>query len=94
MPKENSLWKGECFVFDQRVTVDHDLKQGKYTQCFACRHPLTEEEMESEKYLPGIACPHCYDEQSEDKRKRMEMRQKQIDLAKDRGQETAGNGIL
>ena len=81
VPKEQSLWEGECFVFDQRVTVNHELKQGDYTQCFACRHPLSEEDRKSEDYLPGISCSYCIEDQTEEKRDRMEMRQKQIALA-------------
>ena len=81
VPKEQSLWEGECFVFDQRVTVNHELKQGDYTQCFACRHPLSEEDQKSEDYLPGISCSYCIEDQTEVKRDRMEMRQKQIALS-------------
>ena len=81
VPKEQSLWEGECFVFDQRVTVNHELKQGDYTQCFACRHPLSEEDRKSEDYSPGISCSYCIEDQTEEKRERMEMRQKQIALS-------------
>ena len=81
VPKEQSLWEGECFVFDQRVTVNHELKQGDYNQCFACRHPLSEEDRKSEDYLPGVSCSYCIEDQTEEKRDRMEMRQKQIALS-------------
>jgi len=58
VPKEESLWEGECFVFDQRVSVKHGLEIGDYDQCHACRHPLSPAEMQSEQYVAGISCPH------------------------------------
>lgn len=64
MPEDNSRWNGECFVFDQRVTVKHGLEQGEYDQCYACRMPITAEEMQSEHYQKGVSCPHCYDKTS------------------------------
>lgn len=91
VPQEESMWKGECFVFDERITVDHNLKQGKYTQCFACKHPLTEEETQSEKYSPGISCPHCYGTLSEEKLARVQERQKQVELAKKRNERHIGS---
>lgn len=84
VPEEESLWRGQCFVFDQRVTVDHSLQEGEFEQCFACRRPLTEEQMADEKYEAGVQCPHCADEQTPEKRARMEMRQRQIELQKQR----------
>ncbi len=86
VPKEKSTWRGECFVFDNRVSVNHDLEKGIYDQCHGCRHPITEEEKQSEKYLEGIACPRCYDEQTPEQRARFAERQKQIQLAKKRNQ--------
>jgi len=62
VPKEESLWEGECFVFDNRVAVDHDLEKGSYDQCHGCRHPITEDDKQSEKYQQGVACPRCYDQ--------------------------------
>lgn len=90
IPKEESLWEGECFVFDQRVAVRHGLEVGEYDQCHACRHPLSPEEMKSEKYEAGIACPYCYDKLSEEKRASVTERQKQITLAKQRGEAHIG----
>lgn len=84
VPKEESLWEGECFVFDNRVAVDHSLDKGSYDQCHGCRHPITEAEKASEKYLEGIACPRCYDQQSPEQRQRFTERQKQMALAKAR----------
>lgn len=86
VPEEDSRWEGECFVFDQRVTVNHALEKGSYDQCYACRFPITEEEQQSPKYVKGISCPHCYDDLTEEKKQRFAERQKQIELAKQRGE--------
>ena len=90
VPKEESLWEGECFVFDQRVAVKHGLEVGEYDQCYACRMPLSPEEVKSDKYTPGIACPHCYDKTSEEKKAALTERQKQVILAKQRGEDHIG----
>ncbi len=87
VPESESLWDGECFVFDQRVSVGHGLKQGPYDLCHACRFPITEDDKTSEKYAPGISCPHCHDTMSEEQRSRFAERQRQIELAKARGEE-------
>jgi len=84
--RQDSLWQGECFVFDQRVTVDHDLKPGGFDQCHGCRRPISEKDKQSDKYLQGVSCPKCYDSLSEDQKKRFAMREKQIQLAKQRGE--------
>ncbi|QTH64645.1 rhodanese-related sulfurtransferase [Psychrosphaera ytuae] len=91
VPKEETMWEGECFVFDNRVAVDHDLNKGHYDQCHACRMPITEEEMQSEKYEKGISCPHCFDKVTDEQRERFAERQKQIELAKARGEEHIGS---
>ncbi|HSI43412.1 MAG TPA: rhodanese-related sulfurtransferase [Methylotenera sp.] len=91
VPEEKSLWEGECFVFDQRVAVKHNLEVGEYDQCYACRHPLSPEEMHSEQYAPGISCPYCYDKLSEEKRASLIERQKQVALAKQRGEAHIGS---
>lgn len=91
VPKEETMWEGECFVFDNRVAVDHDLNKGQYDQCHACRMPITEEEMQSDKYEKGISCPHCFDKVTDEQRARFAERQKQIDLAKARGEEHIGS---
>jgi UPF0176 protein len=93
IPKEQSMWDGECFVFDQRVAVKHGLEVGSYDQCYACRMPLSAEDMKSEKYTPGIACPHCYDKTSEEKKAALTERQKQVILAKQRGEDHIGAKI-
>ena len=91
--KEKSLWEGECFVFDQRVAVTHKLKEGKYNQCFACRHPLSPDEMLSEQYKKGTSCPYCYNKLSDKKKSSLLERQKQIDLARKKGEEHIGKII-
>lgn len=93
VPKEESLWEGECFVFDQRVAVKHGLEIGDYDQCHACRHPLSPEEMNSAHYVAGVSCPHCFDKLTEDKRARVTERQKQMALAKKRGEAHIGKVI-
>ena len=88
--KENSLWNGECFVFDQRVCLTDELEVGSYKMCFACRMPITEEEMQNEKYIEGISCIYCYDKTTKEKKERFGSRQKQILLAKERGEKHLG----
>ncbi len=90
VPQEQSLWEGECFVFDNRITVNHQLEKGSYDQCHACRLPITAAEMQSDKYQQGISCPHCYDRLSDEQRQRFEQRQKQMQLAQQRGEAHLG----
>ena len=82
VPAAESRWEGECFVFDNRVTVTHDLAEGVYDQCHACRTPVSPEDMQSVHYSPGISCPHCWDSLSEKTRAGARERQKQIELAR------------
>ena len=90
VPEEQSLWQGECFVFDNRVAVNHKLEKGKYDQCHGCRYPITVEDKQSEKYIEGVCCPHCHDTQSAQTRRRAAERQKQIELAKLRNEKHIG----
>jgi UPF0176 protein len=90
VPEEQSLWQGECFVFDQRVAVKHGLEVGEYDQCYACRMPLSPEELKSPHYTAGISCPHCYNSLTEEKKKSLTERQKQVILAKKRGESHIG----
>lgn len=92
MPEQNSLWQGECFVFDQRVAVKHGLEQGSYDQCYACRMPLSPADMQSDKYLQGMSCPHCHDQLSDEQKASFAERQKQIELAKQRGEQHIRDG--
>lgn len=94
VPKEESLWEGECFVFDSRVAVKHGLEQGQYDQCFACRMPITIADKNSEFYEKGISCHHCYDEQTEEQKRSHAERQKQIALAKAKGEEHIGGEMF
>lgn len=86
VPPEQSLWEGDCFVFDNRVTVRHDLSEGEYELCHACRQPVSAADRASEHYSPGISCPHCWNTLSEKTRASARERQKQIELAKKRNQ--------
>ena len=91
VPSEETMWEGECFVFDDRVTVDHDLEAGKYDQCHACRMPILEEDKEREEYTKGVSCHHCYDKTSPEQRARYAERERQIELAKKRGEAHVGS---
>jgi UPF0176 protein len=90
VPQEKSLWQGECFVFDNRVAVNHSLQKGIYDQCHGCRHPITDEDKFSEQYLPGVSCPRCYDKLTAEQKMRFAERQKQIQLAKSRDEAHIG----
>ena len=94
VPEEKSLWEGECFVFDQRVAVKHGLAVGEFDQCYACRMPLSTAELTSIKYTPGISCDYCYDTTSEEKKKSLTERQKQVILAKKRGEAHIGKKLM
>jgi UPF0176 protein len=83
-PEETSRWQGDCFVFDQRVAVGHGLSETDWEQCFACRMPLSSGDRAEASYVAGVSCPHCHDNEHID-RSRYEERQKQIALAKARG---------
>ena len=84
VPEAKSKWQGDCFVFDNRVTVRHDLSEGDYDQCHACRSPISEEDRQSDHYTPGVSCPHCWDSLPEKTRAGARERQKQIELARAR----------
>ena len=89
--EQESLWQGECFVFDDRVSVDHKLNVGSYDMCHGCRMPITEDDKQSIKFLRGISCPNCFDNKTADQKKRYAERQKQIDLAKLRNKKHIGS---
>ena len=82
---KNSLWKGECFVFDNRVSVKHDLAIGSYSICSGCRIPISSKDKKSKKFESGVSCPRCYDTLTNTQKSRFRMRQKQIMLAKKAG---------
>lgn len=77
VPHEESLWQGECFVFDERVAVKHGLAEGSHTMCRSCGHPLSEEDKASPQYEEGISCPHCYEQLTPEKKARQQERQRQ-----------------
>lgn len=90
VPEQDSLWKGGCFVFDERVAVGHDLKELPYELCRACRHPLTADDKDDPAYEEGVACARCITVHSDADRARFRERQKQIALAKARGEAHLG----
>ncbi|UCH40875.1 MAG: rhodanese-related sulfurtransferase, partial [Gammaproteobacteria bacterium] len=93
VPEAQSMWHGECFVFDNRVSVNHALGKGSYDQCHACRMPITEADKASELYQPGVSCPACHDKKSDAERERFREREKQVRLAKERGEVHIGADV-
>ena len=91
VPEDESLWTGECFVFDQRVAVGHGLAESDYDQCFACRHPLSPLEMQSPQYCVGISCIYCFNKLSIEKKISLAERQKQLALAEKRNEPHLGD---
>jgi len=87
---EESLWEGECFVFDSRVAVNENLETGDHELCYGCRHPLSPEDLQSEKYQPGVCCPYCYDRLTKQQRDRFTERWRQQQLAKQRNEKHVG----
>ena len=83
--KKDSLWKGECFVFDNRISLKHKLKQGTYSVCSGCRKPFSPKDKKSYKFEEGVSCPRCYDTLTKSQKNRFRMRQNQISLAKKAG---------
>ncbi|MFZ9034855.1 MAG: rhodanese-related sulfurtransferase [Francisellaceae bacterium] len=92
--ENQSLWQGDCFVFDNRVTVSHGLKQGQYDQCHACRMPITKEDKTRVEYIEGLSCHHCHDSLSDEQKARFSERQKQAKLAKLRGESHIGEDAI
>ncbi|MEY4641838.1 MAG: hypothetical protein RLZZ227_1832 [Pseudomonadota bacterium] len=90
VPPEESLWQGECFVFDNRVAVNHALEKGTYDQCHACRLPITEDDKQSPLYEHGVTCPRCHGSHSEDELRNLRERQRQVELAAERGEQHLG----
>ncbi|MEE2912875.1 MAG: rhodanese-related sulfurtransferase [Planctomycetota bacterium] len=86
VPEDQSLWDGQCFVFDERVSVGHGLKVGEYELCRACRNPISDAERSSPYYREGVSCQRCHDQTTDEQKKRFSERQKQIELAQHRGE--------
>ncbi|MEL6745011.1 MAG: rhodanese-related sulfurtransferase, partial [Pseudomonadota bacterium] len=85
VPEAESLWQGECFVFDQRVSVTHGLKVGTHDLCHACRMPITEDDKASQQYEEGVSCPKCYGQYDDARIAAFRERQHQLNLARTRG---------
>jgi len=92
VPKEQSMWEGECFVFDRRTSVKTGLEKGEYELCSNCRHPVSPEERKSEKFELGVSCPNCHDSLTPERISSLRERQKQIELAEKRGSTHLGWG--
>ncbi|WP_107666413.1 rhodanese-related sulfurtransferase [Cyanothece sp. BG0011] len=78
VPEDQSLWQGECFVFDERVAVKHQLETGSYEMCLGCGHPISEQDKTSNKYEEGVSCPHCYDSLTPEKMAKQREKQRQL----------------
>ncbi len=94
MQGQETLWEGECFVFDERVTVNNRLEKGSYDQCNACRLPITAADKASDKYQQGVSCPSCFDQSTVEQKARYRERQKQMDLARRRGNAHLGDNAV
>jgi len=94
VPAENTLWEGECFVFDERITVNNKLEKGSYDQCNACRMPVTAADRASGKFRQGVSCPHCYDNLTARQKERFQERQKQMELSSQRGDAHMGDAAV
>ncbi len=94
VPASDSMWQGECFVFDNRVSVNHNLEKGDYDQCFACRMPITEDDKQTPAYVKGESCPHCIGKATEEQKARFREREHQMQLAKQRGESHIGSEVL
>ncbi len=90
VPEEQSMWEGDCYVFDGRVAVNHQLEKSGYDVCNACRLPITENEKQSDQYEKGVSCPKCINQHSDDQKARFREREKQVSLAKQRGETHVG----
>ena len=93
IPESESAWEGDCFVFDERVTVRHGLRPGDYDQCHACRMPISSADKVSDRYVRGESCPHCYEERTDEQRRRYRERERQVDLAVRRGEPHLGGDV-
>ncbi|KAF7830854.1 rhodanese-like domain-containing protein 7 [Senna tora] len=79
VPKTESLWQGECFVFDKRVSVDHGLVQGNFKLCYGCKQPVSDADMEAPEFEYGVSCPHCFAQKSDEEKERARARQRQFE---------------
>lgn len=79
VPESESLWEGECFVFDKRVSVGHSLVQGTFKLCYGCKQPVSDADMESPEWEYGVSCPYCYSSKSDEEKERARARQRQFE---------------
>ncbi len=93
VPEEESLWEGECFVFDNRVAVNHKLEKGSYTLCYGCGEPVSEAERQQPTYEEGVSCPYCHDKLTEEQRQSFRERKRQVELAAARGEVHLGKPL-
>lgn len=93
MPAEESRWNGECFVFDSRVSVDHQLAPGAFDQCHACRRPISASDKADPRFVEGVSCPQCHDATSAEQKRRFAERQQQMELAEERGEAHMGGDV-
>jgi UPF0176 protein len=93
IPQEESLWEGECFVFDQRIGVQHGVQEGKHTQCYGCRTPLDGEDLKSPYYEEGVSCAYCHEHLTKEQKRKFLERHKQVLLAKNRGDRHIGSRV-
>ena len=89
--ENDSMWEGECFVFDDRVSLDHNLAKGSYDLCHGCRMPINSSDKKSKQYVRGVSCPHCYNVKSSSQKEKYANRQKQVDIANATGKTHFGN---
>jgi UPF0176 protein len=93
VPVNESMWEGECFVFDERVAVNHALEKGHYLQCYACRYPITEDDTHHPDFIQGTQCHHCAGQKTQEQSLRYLEREKQNQLAKGRGEPHIGGEV-
>ncbi|MBP2279233.1 UPF0176 protein [Psychrobacter sp. PL19] len=94
VPSDESMWQGDCFVFDNRVSVNHNLEKGEYEQCFACRMPITAADQQSAAYIKGESCPHCIGKATDEQKARFRERERQMHFAIKRGEVHIGGEVI
>jgi UPF0176 protein len=90
VPPEQSTWEGDCFVFDERVSVGHGLGLGHHELCRSCRWPLSEQDKQSPHFVKGVSCAHCHDQRTPEQKEKLAERQRQVELAESRGEVHVG----
>ena len=93
VPQTESLWRGDCFVFDQRVAVNHDLAPSGHLQCFACKRPVDDAGQHDARYVEGVSCAACHDTTSDEQKRRFAERQRQVERAEALGVHHIGHPV-